>query len=217
MDRIVSNPKHIAKLSKLFSKLGWCGFWAQLIIGSLPVLLMAYLFMFAASPGPRAGFVLVEYLSIANLLTLLFTILWSLRYIALARKLQLPNPQITYVKLVRTAWVGGSVGILGMVFAVIFMLIEVAHLLFYFLSTPQGGVPVIQTVQSETASWVSAVDMLSLVALLLTLVAELLFLILSLYLLYRSLAAAAYLSDRVASSEPAETAARLLADQSSVE
>jgi len=214
MDRIVSNPTHIAKLSKLFSKFGWCGFWAQLIIGSLPVLLMAYLFMFAASPGPRAGFVLVEYLSIANLLTLLFTTLWAFRYTALARKLRLPEPKITYMKLVRTAWVGGSVAILGMVFAVIFMLIEVAHLLFYFLSTPQGGVPVIQTTQSETASWVSAVDMLSLMALLLTLVAELLFLILSLYLLYRSLAAAADLTDHVASSEPAD---RIVADQSSIE
>jgi hypothetical protein len=214
MDRIISNPMHVAKLSNLYSKLGWCGFWAQVVIGSLPVILMAYLFMFAASPGPRAGFVLVEYLSIANLLTLVFTTLWAIRYTALARKMRLPDSQITYTKLVRTTWVGGSVGILGMGFAVIIMLVEVAHLLFYFLSTPQGGVPVIQTTQAESASWVSAVDMLSLMALLLTLVAELLFLTLSLYLLYRSLAAATDLTDPAVTSEPTDL---VLADQSSIQ
>ena len=77
-----------------------------------------------------------------------------------------------------------------MSFSIVIMLVEVAHLLFYFLSPPQGGVPVIQTTQAETASWVSAIDMLSLMALLLTLVAELLFLVFSQYLLYRSLATA---------------------------
>jgi hypothetical protein len=63
--------------------------------------------------------------------------------------------------------------------------------LFYFLSTPQGGVPVVQTTQADTASWVSAVDMLSLLALILTLFAELAFLSISQVCLFRSSAAAA--------------------------
>jgi len=197
MDRIVNEPTHIAQLSRIYSKLGWCGFWAQLIIGSIPVVLMAYLFMFAASPGPRAGFALVEYLSIASLVALAFTTIWAFRYKTLAKKLLNPEPHVTYGKLVRAAWVGGAISILGMAFSLAIMLVEVAHLLFYFLSTPQGGVPVIQTTQAESASWVSAIDMLSLMALLLTLVAELLFLIFSQYLLYRSLAAAAGSPDQV--------------------
>jgi len=191
MERIVTDPHHIATLSRVYSRLGWCGFWAQLIVGSLPVLLMGYLFAFARTPGPRNGFVLVEYLSIASLLALAFTTFWAFGYTKLAKKLLTPEPFITYRKLVRSAWMGGVISIIGMVFSLTIMLIEVAHLLFYFLSTPQGGVPVIQTTGAESASWVSAVDMLSLMALVLTLITELLFLVFSQYLLYRSLAAAA--------------------------
>jgi hypothetical protein len=66
------------------------------------------------------------------------------------------------------------------------MKIEVGHLLFYFLSAPQGGVPVFQTAGAAPASWVSAVDMLSLMALLLTLAAEIIVLVLGLWLLFRS-------------------------------
>jgi hypothetical protein len=71
------------------------------------------------------------------------------------------------------------------------MLIEVAHLLFYFLSTPQGGVQVVQTTSSDSASWVSAVDMLSLLALILCLLAELIVLAFGLWLLFRTSLAAA--------------------------
>src|SRR5262245_48555160 len=43
--------------------------------------------------------------------------------------------------------------------------------LFFFLETPQAGVPVIQTAGGEAVQWVSAVDMICLMALILTLFA----------------------------------------------
>jgi len=52
------------------------------------------------------------------------------------------------------------------------MLIVTAHLLFYFITAPQGGVQVVQTTNGDSASWVSADDMLSLMALILSLSAE---------------------------------------------
>jgi hypothetical protein len=66
------------------------------------------------------------------------------------------------------------------------MLSETSRLLFYFLSMPQGGVPVIQTPAAGLAASVSAIDMVSLLTLALTLAAEMLALILSLWLLFRS-------------------------------
>jgi hypothetical protein len=191
MDSIVTEPKDISSLSRTYSKLGWIGFWLQLVVGSVPVLLMAYLFVFARSPGPRAGFAFVEYLSLASLLALVFTTFWAFRYTRLSLKLAAPEPFVTYKRLMRAAWVGVVVSTVGMLFSMVIMFIEVAHLLFYFLSTPQGGVPVVQTTQADTASWVSAVDMLSLLALILTLFAELAFLSISQVCLFRSSAAAA--------------------------
>lgn len=186
-----SVSKAEASLGRTFTKLGWCGFWAQVIVGAVPVLLMVYLFLFARSPGPRAGFALVEYLSAASLLTLVFTTWWAFRYQRLGRRLIDPDRSISLKSLARAAWVGIVASTIGILFSMLVMLIEVAHLLFYFLSTPQGGVPVIQTTGEESASWVSAVDMLSLMALLLAVLAELLMLAISQWLLFRTTLVAA--------------------------
>ena len=66
------------------------------------------------------------------------------------------------------------------------MLFEVAQLLIHFLRAPQAGVPVIQTTGAGTATWVSAADMMSLMALILGMFGELTFLILILWLLFRT-------------------------------
>ncbi|MBS1224601.1 MAG: hypothetical protein H6R24_1279, partial [Proteobacteria bacterium] len=54
----------IQNLAKTFSRLGRIGFWVQIVVGSIPFLLMAYAFIFTRSPsGPRAGLAVVEYLT----------------------------------------------------------------------------------------------------------------------------------------------------------
>jgi len=68
----------------------------------------------------------------------------------------------------------------------IVMLIEAANLLFYFLKAPQAGMPVIQTSGTEAVQWVSSIEMLSLVVLILTLFSELIVLVFSLWLLFRT-------------------------------
>ena len=67
------------------------------------------------------------------------------------------------------------------------MLIDTAHLLFYFLAAPQGGVPVFQTPSMGQTSWVSAVDMANLMALSMFIFAEIVVLILGLWLLFRTM------------------------------
>lgn len=126
-------------LANTFRRLGRLGFWMQVVLGSFPVVLMLYIFLFTGSlsvSGTRAGLPLVEYLTVLNLLVLLFTTLW-----------------------------------------------------FYLLAAPQGGIPAIQTTPGTTggaASWVSTVDVASLMALLLTLTAEVVALVLGLWLLFRT-------------------------------
>src|SRR5262249_32566534 len=136
----------------------------------------------------RSGLPFVEYLTIANLLLLAFTIFWSYRYTRLSERMKDPDPQKhpseSYV--IGTVWTGVVASTVGMLFSMIVMLIEAANLLFYFLKAPQGGIPVIQTSGSGPVHAVSSVDMVSLMALILTLFAELLVLVFSLWLLFRT-------------------------------
>jgi len=79
--------------------------------------------------------------------------------------------------------------------SIVVMLVEVAHVLFFFLSVPQAVVPIVQTVNGDQSNWVSAIDMVSLMALTLTLFAEMIILTFSLWLLFRVLIVTAKYND----------------------
>jgi len=107
MTQSVSDPKAVSSLSRAFSRYGWIGFWSQIVVGAIPVVLMVYLFVFARSKfAPRAGFALVEYLPLAGLLALAFTTHWSWNYTRPAKKIASGDASVTYAKLSRAAWTG---------------------------------------------------------------------------------------------------------------
>jgi hypothetical protein len=173
-------------LAGSFKRLGWAGLWIQVVVGVIPLILMSYTFVFAQSPtGPRAGLPIVEYLSMGSLLILIFTTFWFYRYTRIADRIAGPGESPTETELAGTIWIGLAASSAAILFTIVVMFIETAHLLFYFLSAPQGGVPVIQTTGMGQTSWVSAVDMLSLMSMVLTVLAELVVLVFSLWLLFR--------------------------------
>ena len=176
-------------LAKTFSRLGRIGFWVQIVLGSIPFLLMAYAFIFTRSPsGPRAGLAVVEYLTLASLLILIFTIVWFHRYTRLANSIADPQACPPASSVIRSVWTGLVASSIGLLFSMMVMVTETGHLLFYFLAAPQGGFPVLQMPNAgSTTGWVSAVDMMSLMALILCVFAELVVLILSLWLLFRTM------------------------------
>jgi hypothetical protein len=178
-------------LANAFSGLGWTGFWAQIAIGSIPVALAIYSFLFdgSAGAGTRSGFALVEYLTIAGLLLLAFTTFWFYRYTRLAKRIADPKRRPAAFVVRRAAWTGVAASTLGVVFSLLVMLFEVTQLLFYFLRVPQVGIPTIQTTGSGSASWISAADVVSLLMLILTLFVEVLVLTFSLWLLFRTMVA----------------------------
>src|SRR5262249_29534920 len=180
-------PTGGGSLAKAFTRLSWAGFWLQMVFGSLPILMMLYYFAFSVSANtPRAGFRFIEYLALADLLILAFTTAWSYRYTRLARQIADPQRRPAEAHVTKAIWTGLTASAVGMLFSMIVILIESANLLFYFLKAPQAGIPVIQTSGVEAVHWISSVDMLSLMALILTLFAELVVLIFSLWLLFRT-------------------------------
>lgn len=180
-------PAKGSSLAKAFLRLGWTGFWVQIVLGSLPFALMLYYLLFTkVTADPRRGVPFVEFLTIANLVILVFTILWSFRYTRLGNRIADPAKRPAEASVSKAAWTGVVASTAGMVFSAVVLLIEAATLLFYFLKAPQAGMPVIQTGASESIHWVSTIDVLSMVALTLTLLAEIFVLVLSLWLLFRT-------------------------------
>jgi hypothetical protein len=180
-------PSKSRSLARAFSRLGWAGFWLQIVFGALTVAGMVYYFVVSRPAAESViGLRLVEYLTIADLLLLLFTTLWLYRYTRLARRIADPKRRPPESDVVGIVWIGVLASAVGMLFSMVVMVIEAANLLYYFLKSPQAGIPVIQTSGAAAPHWVSSVDMVSLMALILTTFAELIVLVFSLWLLFRT-------------------------------
>lgn len=164
-------------------RIGRAGFRIQIAIGALPLLTGAFVFLFGVQGGAVAGrFQIVHLLAIASLLTLLFTTVWFLLYVGLGRRIA-AGEAWTRRGLLRRVWTGVLASAAGVAFSTLVMAFEVGYMLFRFLEAPQGGVPVVQI--GDQSSWISAIDMLSLLALNFTVIAEVIVLVMGLLLLHR--------------------------------
>jgi hypothetical protein len=172
------------KLARSFRRLGWIGFWVQIVLGITPLFMFGY-FLFGKFTGTdqRVGF--SEILALTGLAILAFTTLWSLRYVKLGTQINDETRRPTTSKIQNTLWIGLWASCAGIAISLALMFFEVIRLLVLFLKAPQGGVPVMQTQIEDRATWVSAMDVVSLLAELCTLAGELVVLGFTLWLLFR--------------------------------
>src|SRR5262249_61715369 len=82
-------PSANDSLARAFSRLGWLGFWMQVAVGAVPVVLILYSFIFGSArpAGTRSCFPLIQYLTIASLKVIAFTTVWSYRYTRLPTRI----------------------------------------------------------------------------------------------------------------------------------
>jgi hypothetical protein len=182
-------PSKTETLAKAFSRWGRGGFWALVVMGALPLVIMAYTLVFTGSPAgsSRSGLPLVQFFSTV---LLVFLTLWFYRYTRIAKRLQDPAAsKPSEVSLRRTVWTGVIAASTAILFSMLVLLLEVGTLLYYFMSAPQAGVPTVQTTGAAVATWVSAVDMMNLLSVILTLGGEIFALIFGLLLLFRTIQA----------------------------
>lgn len=178
----LSNPE---KMAKHFSRIGWFGFWLQLAMLLIPILLLIYVLLIGSpESAQRKGIDLSSYLSYGSLLVLLFTTFWFYRYTRLAGKISDPQLRPTQASVEKTIWTGLGAIFLGISFSMILMTNAVGRFLFVLLATPQTGVPFSQT-GGDPAMTLSAIDAVALMSLLFSLFAELIVLALSMWLLFR--------------------------------
>ena len=167
-----------------FERTGRIGFWSQLVLGTFPVAVMIFVLFYAGNlSGTRSGVPIVEWLTLGNILILFFTTFWFHRYRSLGKRIADPASRPTGEEVAGKVWTGLVASSLGVAFSILVMLFDVGQIFFYFLTAPQGGVPAIQL---DGATFVSAIDLASLMALVMTMAAEVLVTMMGLWLLFRT-------------------------------
>ena len=179
-----SNPEGLAKE---FSRLGWLGFWLQLALLAIPVLLLIYvLFLSGPESAYRRGIDLSNYLSYSSLIVMLFTTFWFYRYTRLGKRIADPESRPPLSSVVRTLWVGMWASCLGIFFSMLLLFGAVGRLLFILLANPQTGIQIAPGPGGDPLRSLSAIDAVSLTSLLIVLSAELIVLGFTLWLLFRT-------------------------------
>ncbi|MEE9158805.1 MAG: DUF3611 family protein [Gammaproteobacteria bacterium] len=179
-----SNPEGLAKE---FSRLGWLGFWLQLALLAIPVLLLIYvLFLSGPESAYRRGIDLSNYLSYSSLIVMLFTTFWFYRYTRLGKRIADPESRPPLSSVVRTLWVGMWASCLGIFFSMLLLFGAVGRLLFILLANPQTGIQIAPGPGGDPLRSLSAIDAVSLKSLLIVLSAELIVLGFTLWLLFRT-------------------------------
>lgn len=179
------NPSNPERLAKRFSRLGWLGFWIQLVLILIPVLLLIYVLFFSApDSAQRRGIDLGNYLSYGSLLVMVFTTFWFFRYTRLGKRIADPELRPAQSSVMRTLWIGLWAGCVGIFFSMMLMMGAAGRMLFALMANPQTGLQVVEA-GGDPALTLSAMDAVSMTALLFILTAELIVLALSLWLLFR--------------------------------
>ena len=178
-------PSRPESLARQFSSLGWTGFWIQLVLISIPILLLVY-FLFSSGPesAQHRGIDLTNYLSYGSLLVMLFTTVWFYRYTRLAKRIADPDLRPAQSSVIHTLWVGLWASSLGIFFSMLLLFSAVGRVLFVLMANPQTGVQ-IQSLGGDPATSLSAMDAASLTSLLIILRAELIVMAFTLWLLSR--------------------------------
>ncbi len=169
-------------IANKFRKFGWLGVWVQIVLGILPLVMLCYILLGKAT-GAETRFGFIDYVALASLVILAFTTFWSYLYTRMGRRIADPGQRPEWTEVTKMLRIGIWASCAGIAISMLLLIVEFLRLLFLFLKTPQAGVPAIQF-QADRTAWVSAVDMVSLLAEICTLAGELMVVALALHLLF---------------------------------
>ncbi len=180
-------PTHLQIAANL-RRLGWIGFWCQVILGSIPVILLTFQWIFSKEQT-MAGIDITNIFSFIDIVTLLFTIFWCFGYTRLGKKLEKTEKSPKKAKVLRTIWIGIIANLGVMLLAVFIGIITLGGLLYTILSLPQGATTILQPVPGGTmvnpGLVIVPMDILGLLAIMNVILAGLVGVTISLWLLSR--------------------------------
>lgn len=174
-------------LARDFWRFGWAGFFIQLALLAVPVLLAIYLLVPNLTTSRSFKTIdLSNYLSYGSLIIMIFTTYLFYRYTRLGQRMKDPVEYPSRSSVVSTLWVGVWAGCLGIAFSMLLLFGAAWRLLFVLLGNPQTGIMVAPTIGDNPTGSISAIDAVSLTSLLVMLAAELVVLAMTLWLLFKA-------------------------------
>lgn len=175
-------PINPHRMASSLRRLGWIGFWLQVALGFIPILV---LIIKVLSGQSRVNTSLGLFLAIACLLTLLLAMYWCFHYVRLARKLEDTQMRPAKVAVIRSLWIGLTINIVGMICAVLIAMKLIGTLTLKMLKLPQGATIITPgTAGSINQSpLLTPSDMITIQAMINTIAAELVGIIIALLLL----------------------------------
>ena len=180
-------PVNPERLSRQFSRLGWLGFWIQIAMLTIPLLLLVYvLFLRSPESAQRMGIDLSNYLSYGSLLVMVFTAFWFFRYTRVGKRIADPELRPSRASVDGTLWVGLWASGAGIVFSMALLFSAAGRMLLILLANPQTGLMIAPGPGGDPVQSISAMDAISLTSLLVILAAELIVLAFSVWLLFRT-------------------------------
>jgi hypothetical protein len=178
-------PERPAELGRLFERIGRLGFWIQFVLLVLTVVFGLWVFSMRPASDAAAGVGMRNVLSFSSLAVLVFTTYWCRRYAAVGPRIASETERPTFARVKKMLWTGLWAGSLGAFLSLGLLIGAVGRMMFLMLANPQVGMMIAPAIGDQS---ISAIDALSMMALLLMLGAELIVVALTLWLLYRSTA-----------------------------
>jgi hypothetical protein len=108
-----NTPQTVRKIAAQLRRVGWAGFWLQLVLAVVSSLIFIFAAPFASAGASNPG-TGGSLLFAVGLLVLYVSTYWSFRYVATARKLKNPNlrpKKADTIKLVRWGLMASTIGL----------------------------------------------------------------------------------------------------------
>ncbi len=171
-------------LAGSFARLGWIGFWIQLVLVAIPIFLLGYL-LYGKTTDTAFTLDFRDYMALLGLLILGFSAFWSLRYAYLAKRIADPERRPAVSSLRQILWIGVGVSVVGILRFLAVTFVDVLRFIFLVGTTPADVDSASRPQVDTLVVGLSEMNVVSLLAELCTLVGELMLLGFSLWLLFQ--------------------------------
>lgn len=173
-------PRQIARNCR---RLGWVGFWLQVLLGVIPLLVVLVLVLSRLGQWAGGLFSLGLWLAVLCLGFLIFSTYWSFRYTQLAGRLEVPESRPSKSGVKRALRTGLLANLAVMTIAGLIALGYVSQLTLRMLTVPQGATVVTPNQAVTQGALVSPSNMLAIQAMVHAIAAGLVGVIIALLLI----------------------------------
>lgn len=109
-----NTPQTVKKIATQLRRVGWLGFWLQLVLAVVSTLIFLFAIPFASTGASNPGTGGSLLFAVGGLFVLYASTFWSFRYVTIARKLKNPDDRPKKADTIQTIRWGLTSNVIGM-------------------------------------------------------------------------------------------------------